>query len=327
MTHSSSSVFRNQANQSAEVAFILLGFLEYPQLQLPLFLVFLTIYTVTVPGNLGMILIIKSSSRLRTPMCFFLSHLSFVDFCYSTVVTPKLLENLIVEDRSISFTGCLMQFFFVCISVVTETFLLAVMACDRVVAVCNPLLCTVVMSQRFSFVLVIATYSWVIACSLIYTLLFLTLSFCGTKFINNCVCEHAAVVAVSCSDPYINQEITLASATFNEVSSLMIILTSYVCIFITVLKMPSTGGRHKAFSTCASHLTAITILHGSVLFLYCVPNSKSSWLMLKVGSVFYAVVIPMLNPLIYSLRNKDVKAAVRKLINTNLKCQLMINVK
>ncbi|KAB0347191.1 hypothetical protein FD754_012048 [Muntiacus muntjak] len=317
--------FLNQANQSAEVAFILLGFSEYPQLQLPLFLVFLTIYTVTVLGNLGMILIIKSSSRLRTPMYFFLSHLSFVDFCYSTVVTPKLLENLIVEDRSISFTGCLMQFFFVCIE--TETFLLAVMACDRFVAVCNPLLCTVVMSQRLSFVLVIATYSWGIACSLKYTLLFLTLPFCGTKFINNCVCEHAAIVAVSCSDPYINQEITLASATFNEASSLMIILTSYVCIFITVLKMPSAGGRHRAFPTCASHLTAITIFHGSVLFLYCVPNSRSSWLMLKVGSVFYAVVIPMLNPLIYSLRNKDVKAAVRKLINTNLVCQLMINVK
>ncbi|KAM9768969.1 olfactory receptor 5D13-like [Dama dama] len=318
-------VHRNQANQSAEVTFILLGFSEYPQLQLPLFLVFLTIYTVTVLGNLGMILIIKSSSRLRTPMYFFLSHLSFVDFCYSTVVTPKLLENLVVEDRTISFTGCLMQFFFVCIFVVTETFLLAVMAYDRFVAICNPLLYTVVMSQRFSFVLVIATYSWGIACSLIYTLLFLTLSFCGTKFINNFVCEHAAIVAVSCSDPYINQEITLASATFNEVSSLMIILTSYVCIFITVLKMPSTGGRNKAFSTCASHLTAITIFHGSIIFLYCVPNSKSSWLMLKVGSVFYAVVIPMLNPLIYSLRNKDVKAAVRKLIKTNLICQLMIN--
>ncbi|XP_055278722.1 olfactory receptor 5D13-like [Moschus berezovskii] len=323
MTHSSSSVFRNQANQSAEVTFILVGFSEYPELQLPLFLVFLTIYTVTVLGNLGMILVIKCSSRLHTPMYFFLSHLSFVDFCYSTIVTPKLLENLVVADRTISFTGCLMQFFFVCIFVVTETFLLAVMAYDRFVAVCTPLLYSAVMSQRFSFVLVVATYSWGIACSLLYTLLFLTLSFCGTKFINNFVCEHAAIVAVSCSDSYVNQEIILASATFNEVSSLMIILTSYFFIFIAVMKMPSTGGRHKAFSTCASHLTAITIFHGSILFLYCVPNSRSSWLMLKVGSVFYAVVIPMLNPLIYSLRNKDVKAAVRKLINTKLICQLM----
>ncbi|XP_025783985.1 olfactory receptor 5D13-like [Puma concolor] len=197
-------VHRNQENQSAEVTFILLGFSEYPELQMPLFLVFLTIYTVTVLGNLGMIMIIQINPKLHTPMYFFLSHLSLVDFCYSTVVTPKLLENLIVEDRTISFTGCIMQFFFACIFVVTETFMLAVMA------------------------------------------------------------------------------------------------------------------YHKAFSTCASHLIAITIFHGTILFLYCVPNSKSSWLMVKVASVFYTVVIPMLNPLIYSLRNKDVKETVKKLINTKL---------
>ncbi|CAI9153577.1 unnamed protein product [Rangifer tarandus platyrhynchus] len=311
--------------------FILLGLsqnMKIKHLQLPLFLAFLIVYAVTVLGNLGMILIIRINPKLHTPMYYFLRHLSFVDLCYSTVVTPKLLENLLVEDRTISFTRCLLQFFFACTFVVTETFLLAVMAYDRFVAVCNPLLYTVVMSPKLCSLLVGASYSWgTVSCSLIYTLLFLTLSFCGTKFINNFVCEHVAIVAVSCSDPYISQEIILASATFNEVSRLMIILTSYVCIIITVLKMPSTGGRHKAFSTCASHLTAITIFHGSILFLYCVPNSKSSWLMVKVASVFYSMVIPMLNPLIYSLRNKDVKAAVRKLINTNLICQLMINVK
>ena len=130
-----------------------------------------------------------------------------------------------------------------------------------------------------------------------------------------------AIVAVSCSDPYISQEIILVSATFNEISSLMIILTSYVFIFITLLKMPSTGGHHKAFSTCVSHLTAITVFHGTTLFLYCVPNSRSSWLMVKVASVFYTVVIPMLNPVIYSLGNKDVKETARKLVNTKLLCQ------
>ncbi|DAA17268.1 TPA: olfactory receptor Olfr1175-like [Bos taurus] len=305
---------RNQANQSAKVTFILLGFSEYPQLQLPQFLVFLTIYTVTLLGNLGMILIMKSSSRLHTPRYFFLSHLSFVDSCYSTVLTPMLLENLVVEDRTISFTECLIQFF-VCIFVVTETFLLAVMAYDRFVAVCNLLLYAVVMSQKLCSLWLSALYSWSIACSLIYTYVLSTLSFCGTKFINNFVCEHAAIVAVSCSDPYINQEIILVSATFNEVSSLMIIRTSYVFIFITVLRMLSTRGRHKVFSTCASHLTTITIFHGTILFLYCVPNSRSSSLMVKVASVFYTVVIPMLNPMIYSLRNKDVKKSVKKLIN------------
>ncbi|XP_058518253.1 olfactory receptor 5D13-like [Ochotona princeps] len=323
MNHSSTSVFRIHENQSAGVTFVLVGFSEYPELQLPLFLVFLTVYTVTVLGNLGMILIIRINPKLHTPMYFFLSHLSFVDLCYSTVVSPKLLENLVVEDRTISFPGCILQFFFACIFVITETFLLAVMAYDHFVAVCNPLLYTVVMSQKLCCLLVAASYSWSLVCSLTFIYFLLTLSFCGTKFINNFICEHAAIVAVSCSDPSISQKIILVSATFNEISSLMIILTSYVFIFITVMKMPSTGGRHKAFSTCASHLTAITIFHGSILFLYCVPNSKSSWLMIKVGSVFYTVVIPMLNPLIYSLRNKDVKETVRKLLNNKLFCHKM----
>ncbi|XP_023612296.1 olfactory receptor 5D13-like [Myotis lucifugus] len=316
----SCSVHRNQENQSADVTFILLGFSEYPELQVPLFLLFLAIYTVTVLGNLGMIMVIKINPKLHTPMYYFLSHLSFVDFCYSTVVTPKLLENLVVEDRTISFTGCIMQFFFACVFVVTETFMLAAMAYDRFVAVCNPLLYTVVMSQKLCSLLVGASYSWGIACSLTFTYFLLELSFRGNNIINNFVCEHAAIVSMSCSDPYISQKIILVSATFNEISSLMVILTSYVFIFITVMKMPSTGGRHKAFSTCASHLTAITIFHGTILFLYCVPNSRNSWLMVKVASVFYTVVIPMLNPLIYSLRNKDVKETVKKLFNTTLSC-------
>uniref|UniRef100_A0A8D2K6J4 Olfactory receptor n=1 Tax=Theropithecus gelada TaxID=9565 RepID=A0A8D2K6J4_THEGE len=320
MNHSNASVFRTQNNQTAAVTFILLGFSEYPDLQLPLFLVFLTIYTVTVLGNLGMIMVIRINPKLHTPMYFFLSHLSFVDFCYSTTVTPKLLENLVVEDRTICFTGCIMQFFFACIFVVTETFMLAAMAYDRFVAVCNPLLYTVAMSRRLCSLLVVASYSWSLVCSLTYTYFLLTLSFCRSNFINNFVCEHAAIVAVSCSDPYVRQKVILVSATFNEISSLVIILTSYAFILITVMKMPSTGGRQKAFSTCASHLTAITIFHGTILFLYCVPNSKSSWLVVKVASVFYTVVIPMLNPLIYSLRNKDVKETVRKLVITKLLC-------
>ncbi|XP_062053946.1 olfactory receptor 5D13-like [Lepus europaeus] len=318
MNHSNDSVLRTEENQTAGVTFILLGFSEYPDLQVPLFLVFLTIYTVTVLGNLGMILIIRINPKLHTPMYFFLSHLSLVDFCYSTVVTPKLLENLVVEDRTISFTGCILQFFFACIFVVTETFMLAAMAYDRFVAVCNPLLYTVVMSQKLCSLLVAASYSWGIICSLIFIYFLLTLSFCGTKFINNFICEHAAIVAVSCSDPFVSRESIFVAAIFNEISSLLIIFTSYVFIFVTVMRMPSARGRYKAFSTCASHLTAIIIFHCPILFLYCVPTSKSSWLLVKVASVFYTVVIPMLNPLIYSLRNKDVKETVKKLINTKL---------
>ncbi|XP_049718664.1 olfactory receptor 5D13-like [Elephas maximus indicus] len=320
MNHSSASVLRKQENQSAGATFILLGFSEYPDLQVPLLMVFLAIYMVTVVRNLGMILIIRINPKLYTPMYFFLSHLSFVDFCYSSVVTPKLLENLVVEDRIISFTGCIMQFFMACIFVVSETFMLAVMAYDRFVAVYNPLLCMVAMSPKLCYFLVAVSYSWSIVCSLTVTYFLLTLSFCGTNFINNFFCELAAIVAVSCSDPYISQKIILVSATFIEISSLVITLTSYAFIVLTVMKVPSAGRHPKAFSTCASHLTAITIFHGTILFLYCVLNSKASWLMVKVVSVFYTVVIPMLNPLIYSLRNKDVKEAVRKLINTKFFC-------
>ncbi|KAM4846277.1 olfactory receptor 5D13-like [Thomomys bottae] len=308
-------------NHTTGVTFILLGFSEYPDLQLPLFLVFLSIYTISVLGNLGMITLIRLNPRLHTPMYFFLSHLSLVDFCYSSVITPKLLENLLVEDRHISFANCISQFFFACICIITETFMLAAMAYDRFVAVCNPLLYTVAMSPKLCSVLVAASYFWGIACSLVFIYFLLTLNFCGTKVINNFVCEHAAIVAVSCSDPYLSQLSIEIFAIFNEISSLGIVFTSYVFIFVTVMRMPSTRGRYKAFSTCASHLTAIIIFHGPILFLYCVPTTKSSWLLVKIASIFYTVVIPMLNPLIYSLRNKDVKQAAGRLISSQLSCQ------
>uniref|UniRef100_A0A673U6R2 Olfactory receptor n=1 Tax=Suricata suricatta TaxID=37032 RepID=A0A673U6R2_SURSU len=305
----------NQENRSSGVTFILLGFSEYPELQMPLFLLFLTIYTVTVLGNLGMILIIRVNPKLHTPMYFFLSHLSLVDFCYSTVVTPKLLENLVVEDRTISFTGCIMQFFF---ALITEMFMLAVMAYDRFVAVCNPLLYTVVMSQKLCALLVAGTYAWGGICSLTLTYSLLELSFCGSNIIHHFGCEYSAILSLSCSDPSFSQRMCLVISTFNEACSLLNILASYIFIVVTIIRMPSSGGLQKAFSTCASHLTAITIFHGIILLLYCVPNSKNSWLLVKVATVFFTVIIPMLNPLIYSLRNKDVKDTARKLIHTKL---------
>ncbi|XP_049747560.1 olfactory receptor 5D13-like [Elephas maximus indicus] len=308
----------SEGNQSIIPTFILLGFSEYPELQVPLFLTFLSTYTVTVVGNLGMIIIIRINPKLHTIMYFFLSHLSFVDFCYSTVVTPKLLENLIMEDRTISFSGCIMQFCLACIFGVTETFMLTAMAYDRFVAVCNPLLYTTTMSQKLCVLLVAGSYTWGVVCSLTLTYFLLTLSYCESSIINNFICDHSVIVSVSYSDPYISQMLCFIVAIFNEVSSLMIIFTSYVFIFITVMKMPSTSGRHKTFSTFASHLTSITIFHGTILFLYCIPNSETSWLIVKVASVFYTVVIPMLNPLIYSLRNKDVKDTFRKLVKTKL---------
>ncbi|XP_049747207.1 olfactory receptor 5D18-like [Elephas maximus indicus] len=302
----------SERNKSG-VTFTLLGFSDRPELQVPLFLVFMAIYSVTVVGNLGMIVIIKINPKLHTPMYFFLSHLSFVDFCYSSIVAPKMLVNLVVEDRTISFLGCVVQFFLFCAFVVTESFLLAVMAYDRFVAICNPLLYTVAMSRRLCAMLVVGSYAWGIVCSLVITCSTFQLSFHGFNTINHFFCEFSSLLSLSCSDTSLSQLLLFIFATFNEVSTLLIILTSYVFIIVTILKMHSASGHHKAFSTCASHLTAITIFHGTILFLYCVPNSKNSRHSIKVASVFYTVVIPMLNPLIYSLRNKDVKNTVSKI--------------
>ncbi|XP_027702556.1 olfactory receptor 5D18-like [Vombatus ursinus] len=301
-------------NQSAAVIFILLGFSDYPEFQILLFLVFFAIYVITVMGNLGMIVIIIMNPKLRTPMYVFLKHLSFVDFCYSTAVTPKLLENLVSEDRTMSIPTCITQYFFIGNCALTETFMLAVMAYDRFVAICNPLLYMVVMSQKRCALLMAAAYSWGILFSLLFTYSLLILSFCGTNTINNFVCEYSGILSASCSDKHFSQLIVFIFANFTMLSTLVVIFTSYVFIFVTVMKIHSARARHKAFSTCASHLTAVGIFYGTVLFLYLIPNTKSSWFTIKVGSVFYTVVIPMLNPLIYSLRNNDVKETLRKLM-------------
>ncbi|XP_062951834.1 olfactory receptor 1165-like [Cynocephalus volans] len=304
-------------NESAGATFVLLGFSNFPPFKVALFLLFLAIYTVTVVGNLGMIGVIRVNPKLQTPMYFFLSHLSFLDFCYSSVVTPKLLEILVVEDRTISFKGCMTQFFFAVTFVFAEMFMLAAMAYDRFVAVCNPLLYTVAMSRKLCAVLVAGTYTWGGFCSSTLTYSLLKLSYCGST-INHFCCEFSAILSVSCSDTHFSQMVAFVISTFSEVCSLLIILTSYVFIVVTIIRMPSTGGLRKAFSTCASHLTAITIFHGDILLLYCLPNSKNSKLLIKVATAFYSIVIPMLNPLIYSLRNKDVKETVGKLIHTKV---------
>uniref|UniRef100_A0A5F8GCA2 Olfactory receptor n=1 Tax=Monodelphis domestica TaxID=13616 RepID=A0A5F8GCA2_MONDO len=305
-------------NESDAIIFILLGFSDYPELQIPLFLVFLIMYMITVVGNLGMIVIIRTNPKLHIPMYFFLSHLSFLDFCYSTVVTPKLLQILIVEDRTISFAPCITQYSFAAICVVTEAFLLAAMAYDRFVAICNPLLYIVVMSQKRCILILTGVYTWGLISSLIFIYSLLILSFSGINIINNFLCEYSAILSASISDKHVTELIFFILANFNTFSTLIVVLTSYLFIFITVLKMQSASGRYKAFSTCASHLTGVTIFFGTILFLYCLPSSKSSWLLVRVNTIFYTVVIPMLNPLIYSLRNKDVKESIRRLMDIKI---------
>lgn len=301
------------SNHTTVIEFILLGFRDHPELQCILFVVFLIIYMITLFGNLGMILLIKIDSHLHTPMYFFLSNLSLVDFCYSTVIVPNMLVNFWVKNPVISFNGCATQFFFFGSFAGIEGFLLAVMAYDRYVAICKPLLYTVTMSPQINVLLVLATYFAGFVNAAIHTALTFQLSFCGSNIINHFFCDTPPLLKLSCSDTHVNEIVIFAFASFNELSCLLTILISYLYILIAILRIRSAEGRHKAFSTCASHLMAVTIFFGTILFMYLRPSSSYSMDQDKVVSVFYTVVIPMLNPLIYSLRNKEVKASFRKL--------------
>ncbi|XP_054443128.1 olfactory receptor 5L1-like [Pteronotus mesoamericanus] len=302
-----------EENCTAVTEFILLGLTDAPELRVLLFMVFLLVYGVTVLGNLGMIALIRVSSRLHTPMYFFLSHLSLVDYCYSTIIVPKMLANSINENKAISFMGCMVQIYLFCAYGITEVFLLAVMAYDRFVAICSPLLYMVTMSQNLRMVLVSSCYLGGAVCSLIHLCLALEIPSYRSNVINHFFCDLPPLLSLACSDVTVNELFLYIVASFNEIITIVIILTSYLFILITILRMRSAEGRRKAFSTCASHLTAIIVFHGTVLFTYFQPSSGNSADTEKVAPVFYTVVIPMLNPLIYSLRNKDVKEALRKL--------------
>ena len=304
-----------KTNQSLVSEFLLLGLSRQPQQQQPLFLLFLIMYLATVLGNLLIILVVSADSHLHTPMYFFLFNLSMADICFIPTTVPKMVANVQTHRKEIFYVSCLTQMSLLILSGCMDAMILTVMAYDRFVAICNPLLYTVAMSQSLCAMLVGGSYAWDVTCSLFLTCSVLNLSFHGFNLINHFCCEFSSLLSLSCSDTYVNQMLLFIFATFNEVSTLLIILLSYLFIAVTILKMNSATGRSKAFSTCASHLTTITLFYGTILFLYSVPNSKNSKLIFKVASVFYTVVIPMLNPLIYSLRNKDVKNTVRKVIN------------
>nr|XP_036866973.1 olfactory receptor 5L1-like [Manis javanica] len=305
-------------NCSSVAEFLLLGLTDAPELRAFLFMLFILIYGVTVLGNLGMIALIQVSSGLHTPMYFFLSHLSFVDFCYSTIIVPKMLSNILSEEKIISFLGCMVQFYLFCTCAVTEVFLLAVMAYDRFVAIYKPLLYVVTMSWQLCVELVSCCYLCGLVCSLIHLCLALQIPSYHSNMINHFFCDLLPLLSLACSDVTMNELLLYIVATSNEIITIVIILTSYLFILITILRMRSAQGRRKAFSTCASHFTAIAVLHGTILFMYCRPSSGNSTDTDKVAMVFYTIVIPMLNPLIYSLRNKDVKESLKKVLISKL---------
>ncbi|XP_031200190.1 olfactory receptor 8D1-like [Mastomys coucha] len=304
------------ANDSATVVFVLVGLTQQPELLLPLFILFLGIYVVTAVGNLGMILLITVSPLLHTPMYYFLSSLSFVDLCYSTVITPKMLVNFLGKKNVIVYSECMAQLFFFIIFVVAEGYLLTAMAYDRYVAICRPLLYNVIMSSRLCSLLVSVAFILGLSSSVVHTSAMMNLSFCKSHIISHYFCDVLPLLNLSCSNTHLNELLVFIIGGFNTLVPTLAVAISYVFIFCSILHIKSSKGRSKAFGTCSSHLMAVGIFFGSITFMYFKPSSSNSLEQEKVSSVFYTTVIPMLNPLIYSLRNKDVKKALGRFFVT-----------
>ncbi|XP_025786182.1 olfactory receptor 8S1-like [Puma concolor] len=303
-------------NHSIITEFILTGLSDDPHIQALLFVLFLGIYLLTVMGNLMLLLVIRTDSRLHTPMYFFLSNLSFLDLCFSSVTVPKLLKDLLSEKKTISVQGCLAQVFFVFITAGTEACLLSVMAYDRYAAICHALLYGQVMSSQLCVRLVLASWGLASLNSVIIVLLAINLDFCEAQTIHHYTCELPSLFPLSCSDISINIDILICSTLLHGLGTFLPIFFSYTRIVSTILRISSTSGRSKAFSTCSSHLIAVILFFGSGLIRYLMPTSGSSLDLLS--SLQYSAVTPLVNPLIYSLKNVEVKAAVRRTVEKYL---------
>ncbi|XP_028370821.1 olfactory receptor 1052-like [Phyllostomus discolor] len=298
--------------------FILLGLSDRQDVQQGLFVLFLLLYGITVIANLGMIMLISMDPRLHTPMYYFLSNLSFCDVCYSSSISPKMLADFLSQQKKIEYLLCMVQMFSFGIFGTVDCVLLSVMAYDRYVAICNPLLYTVTMSRRVCIQLVAMAYTASFMDTTIFTYCTTRLSFCKSNIINHFFCDVPPLLALSTSDTTTTEIAMTISCSCIAGSSLITVFLSYSYIMTTILHMKSAASRRKAFSTCTSHLTAVAIFYGTLFFMYFRPSSSYSMDTDKVASVFYTVVIPMLNPLIYSLRNKDVKGALKKAVDTKL---------
>ncbi|XP_036033079.1 olfactory receptor 508 [Onychomys torridus] len=301
-------------NYTVVTEFILVGLTEDATIRAILFVVFLIIYSVTLMGNVSIIMLIRRSPTLHTPMYLFLSHLAFVDIGYSSSVTPIMLRGFLRKETFIIAAGCVAQLCSVVTFGSAECFLLAAMAYDRYVAICSPLLYSTQMSSKVCILLVGASYLGGCVNAWTFTGCLLNLSFCGPNKVNHFFCDYSPLLKLSCIHDFSSEVIPAISSGSIIVVTVFIIALSYIYILVSILKMHSPEGRHKAFSTCTSHLTAVSLFYGTITFIYVMPKSIYSTDQNKVVSVFYTVVIPMLNPIIYSLRNKDVKEAIKKLM-------------
>ncbi|XP_074131653.1 olfactory receptor 10AG1-like [Sminthopsis crassicaudata] len=294
--------------------FILLGFSDLPNLQGFLFGIFSVIYLYILIGNGLLIVITKIDPSLQTPMYFFLGNFSFLEICYTAVTMPRMLVDLWTQKSTISFLHCAVQTCFFYILGVAECLLLAVMAYDRYVAICKPLYYPLIMNNRVCIQLVVM--SWIIAVPVLIgeTYLIFSLNFCGTKKINHVFCEAPPLVELACGDTYKTELSVQLVALLFIITPFLLILTSYVKIIISILRLSSTSGRSKAFSTCSSHLIIVCLFYGSGSIVYLRPKSHDSTGSVKVFALFYTTVTPVFNPLIYSLRNKDVIVALKKML-------------
>ncbi|XP_015271163.1 PREDICTED: olfactory receptor 10A5-like [Gekko japonicus] len=299
-------------NQSMVNNFLLLGFSNLLDLEGLFFTVFLTIYLLTLTGNSLIIIVTLTDQTLHNPMYFFLRNLSFLEICYTSITVPKMLGNLLSEDKTISFLGCAFQMSIFLIIGAAECYILAAMAYDRYVAICQPLHYTLIMSSRVCYELVAASWLAGVPVQLAQTSLVFTSYFCDSNEINHFFCDIPAVVNLICGDVSINELVARVEVVLLAVIPFALVLMSYVCIASTILKIPSVEGRCKAFSTCSSHLMVVVVFYGSGMTVYLKPKSSHSLDTDKFLSLFYTVLPPFINPLIYSLRNKEVKEALGK---------------
>ncbi|XP_060636633.2 olfactory receptor 6B1-like [Anolis sagrei] len=299
-------------NQSRVQEFLLLGFPTFMEFQILLFIIFLIVYILTLLENIVIIMLIRINKQLHKPMYFFLSHLSFLETWYISVTVPKLLVNFVAKNKSISYGGCMAQLYFFISLVCTECVLLAVMAYDRYVAICNPLRYPVIMTARFCLHLAVGSWLTGFLISMLKVLFISRLSFCGPNIINHFFCDISPLLNLSCTDRTVAEVVDFVFALIILIIPLSINIGSYVCIIGTILHIPTMQGKKKAFSTCASHLTVVTIFFSATLFMYARPRRIHSFDLNKLVSVVYTIVTPMLNPCIYCLRNQDVKEALKK---------------
>ncbi|XP_020010830.2 olfactory receptor 5K3-like [Castor canadensis] len=310
-------------NYSLTTEFVLIGFADHPDLKTLLFVVFSAIYLITMVGNLGLVALIYKEHHLHTPMYIFLGNLALMDACCSCAITPKMLENFFSEDRTISLYECMVQFYFLCLAETTDCFLLAAMAYDRYVAICIPLQYHTMMSKKFCIQMTTGAYVAGNLHPLIEVGLLLRLTFCESHQINHFFCDVLPLYRLSCVDPYINELILLILAGSIQVFTITIVLISYFYILFTIFTMKSKEGRGKALSTCASHFLSVSIFYGSLLFMYAQPSSVNEGDKDIPVAIFYTVIIPLLNPFIYSLRNKEVINVVKRLMMNRKFCNIL----